>query len=112
MNIDVCKLAEKLAYFHWRISAMIIKPIGERVLIKVVKQAERTDSGIYLPESAKEEKKEGVIVAVGTFEDGRDLPVNKGDHVIYGGYKSDEMDLDGELHVFVDFKDLLAVIEK
>lgn len=50
---------------------MIIKPIGERVLIKVVKQAEKTDSGIYLPESAKEEKKEGVVVAVGTFDDGR-----------------------------------------
>ena len=91
---------------------MIIKPIGERVLIKVVKQAEKTDSGIYLPDSAKEEKKEGVVVAVGTFEDGRELPVKKGDCVIYGGYKSDEIDIDNELHVFVDFKDLLAVIEK
>jgi chaperonin GroES len=91
---------------------MIIKPIGERILIKVVKQAEKTDSGIYLPDSAKEEKKEGIVVAVGTFEDGRELPVKKGDHVIYGGYKSDEIDLDGELHVFVDFKDLLAVLEK
>lgn len=98
--------------FIWRISAMIIKPIGERILIKVVKQAEKTDSGIYLPDSAKEEKKEGIVVAVGTFEDGRELPVKKGDHVIYGGYKSDEIDIDNELHVFVDFKDLLAVIEK
>lgn len=40
---------------------MIIKPIGERVLIKVVKQAEKTDSGIYLPESAKEEKKKVLL---------------------------------------------------
>lgn len=91
---------------------MNIKPIGERVLIKVVKQAEKTDSGIYLPESSKEEKKEGTIVAVGTFEDGRTLPVKEGDQVIYGGYKSDEMDIAGEQHVFVDFKDVLAVIEK
>lgn len=91
---------------------MNIKPIGERVLIKVVKQADKTESGIYLPESSKEEKKEGTVIAVGTYEDGRDLPLKNGDHVIYGGYKSDEMDVDGEQHVFVDFKDVLAIIEK
>ncbi|WP_407355931.1 co-chaperone GroES [Methanolobus sp. WCC5] len=91
---------------------MIIRPIGERVLIKSIKKAEVTESGIYIPDSAQEEKKEGIVVAVGTFEDGKELPIKAGDHVLYGGYKSDEIDVDGELHLFIDFKDVLAVIEK
>ncbi|MDG6243679.1 MAG: co-chaperone GroES [Methanolobus sp.] len=91
---------------------MIIRPIGERVLIKSIKKAEVTESGIYIPDSAQEEKKEGLVVAVGTFEDGKELPLKEGDHVLYGGYKSDEIDVDGELHMFIDFKDVLAVIEK
>ena len=91
---------------------MIIRPIGERVLIKSVRKAEVTESGIYIPDSAQEEKKEGIVVAVGTFEDGKELPLKPGDHVLYGGYRSDEIDVDGELHMFIDFKDVLAVVEK
>lgn len=91
---------------------MIIRPIGERVLIKSIKKAEVTDSGIYIPDSAQEDKKEGIVVAVGTFEDGKELPLKAGDHILYGGYKADEIDLDGETHMFIDFKDVLAVVEK
>lgn len=91
---------------------MIIRPIGERVLIKSVKKAEVTESGIYIPDSAQEEKKEGIIVAVGAYEDGKELPLKAGQRVIYGGYKSDEIDIDGELHIFIDFKDVLAVVEE
>ncbi|MDK2948032.1 MAG: chaperonin GroES [Methanolobus sp.] len=91
---------------------MIIRPIGERVLIKSVKKAEVTESGIYIPDSAQEEKKEGIIVAVGAYEDGKELPLKAGERVIYGGYKSDEIDIDGELHIFIDFKDVLAVVEE
>ncbi|WP_094227952.1 co-chaperone GroES [Methanolobus psychrotolerans] len=91
---------------------MIIRPIGERVLIKSIKKAEVTESGIYIPDSVQEAKKEGIVVAVGTFEDGKELPLKKGDRVIYGGYKSDEIDLEGELHMFIDFKDVLAVVEE
>lgn len=90
---------------------MKIKPIGERILIKVIKEEEVTKGGIYIPESARKEKKEGIVVAVGTYEDGKDLPLEKGDHIIYGGFQSDEIDLDDEQHMFLDFKDVLAVIE-
>ncbi|KXS43239.1 MAG: chaperonin Cpn10 [Methanolobus sp. T82-4] len=91
---------------------MIIRPIGERVLIKAVKKAEVTESGIFIPDSAQEEKKEGIVVGVGTFEDGKTLPLKAGDHIIYGGYRSDEVDVDGEKHLFIDFKDVLAVVEE
>jgi chaperonin GroES len=90
---------------------VIIKPIGERVLLKHQKQEEVTKGGIYIPESARQEKKEGIVAAVGTFEDGKELPLKKGDHVIYGGYQADEIEIDDEKLVFVDFKDILAIIQ-
>lgn len=89
---------------------MIIRPIGERVLLKHQKKEEVTKGGIYIPENARQEKKEGNVLAVGTFEDGKELPLKKGDHVIYGGYQSDEIEIDGETFVFVDFKDILATV--
>ncbi|ATU08531.1 co-chaperone GroES [Methanohalophilus portucalensis] len=91
---------------------MNIKPVGERVLIKPIKEEEVTSGGIYIPESAQKEKKEGNIVAAGTYEDGKELPVKKGDHVIYGGFQSDEMEMDGEKYLFIDFKDVLAIVEE
>ncbi|AYK14603.1 MAG: co-chaperone GroES [Methanosarcina flavescens] len=91
---------------------MIIRPIGERVLLKHQKREEITKGGIYIPESARQEKKEGFVIAVGTFEDGKELPLKKGDHVIYGGYQSDEIEIDGEKYLFVDFKDILATVEE
>ncbi|ADI75011.1 MULTISPECIES: co-chaperone GroES [Methanohalobium] len=90
---------------------MTIKPIGERVLIKVKKE-EKTSGGVYIPESAQSENKEGYVVAVGTYEDGSELPVNEGDKIIYGGYQTDEIDIDGEKHIFVDLKDILAKVEE
>ena len=89
---------------------MIIRPIGERVLLQHQKKEEVTKGGIYIPEPARQEKKEGIVLAVGTFEDGKELPLKKGDHVIYGGYQADEIEIDDEKYIFVDFKDILATI--
>jgi chaperonin GroES len=89
---------------------VIIRPIGERVLLKHQKKEEVTKGGIYIPDSARQEKKEGIVTAVGTFEDGKELPLKEGDHVIYGGYQSDEIEIDGENYIFVDFKDIMATV--
>jgi chaperonin GroES len=89
---------------------VIIRPIGERVLLKHQEKEKVTKGGIYIPESARQEKKEGIVLEVGTFEDGKELPLKKGDRVIYGGYQSDEIEIDGESYVFVDFKDILATV--
>lgn len=90
---------------------MKIVPIGERVLIKPNKKEEVTKSGIYIPESARETRKEGTVIAVGRRDDGSDLPLKPGDHVLYGGYTSDTFEIDSETYVFVPFKDILAKIE-
>ncbi len=90
---------------------MNITPLGERVLLKQLKQTEeRTKSGLYIPKS-KDERKEGEIVAVGTHLDGRPLPIKKGDRVIYGGYSSEEIEINGEKHLIIEFKDVVAKVE-
>ena len=100
-----------LQLYNKEVDSMNIKPLGERVLIKQKKKEERTKGGLYIPESAKEEKKEGTVVAAGTFKDGKDLPLKAGDRIIYGGYSSDEVEIDGEKMLFVDYKDVLAKVE-
>lgn len=90
---------------------MKITPLGERVLLKQIKQTEeRTKSGLLLPKS-KDEKKEGVIVAVGSSKEGTPLPLKQGDRVIYGGYSSEEIEIDGEKHLIIEFKDVVAKVE-
>lgn len=90
---------------------MEIKPMGERVLIKQHKKEEKTAGGIYIPESAKEEQKEGEVIAVGQYKDGKELPLKKGDKVLYAGYNSEQIEINGEKHIFIDFKDILAKIQ-
>lgn len=91
---------------------MKVVPIGERVLIKTLKdEEEKTKGGIYIPESAKEKKKEGEVVEVGTTKDGKELPLKKGDRILYGGYSYDKFELDDQEYIILDFKDILAKIE-
>ena len=87
---------------------MHIQPLGERVLLEPKEKEERTSGGIYIPESAREEKKQGKVIAVGTFKDGKELPLKPGDMVLYGGYSTEEFDVDKKKHLLVEFKDILA----
>ena len=89
---------------------MKIKPIGKRVLIKPVKEEERTKSGIYIPESAKEKKKQGIVVEVGTVDD-KEFPIKKGDVILYSGYSSEELEFDGEKYLILESKDVITKIE-
>lgn len=88
---------------------MKIVPIGERVVLKKVEKEERTRSGLYLPKS--DDKKEGIVVETGTLKDGSLIQLKKGDKVIYGGYSSEEYEVNGEKLLIVDFKDILAKVE-
>jgi chaperonin GroES len=89
---------------------MSIVPIGERVLIRPKKAEEKTRAGIFLPDSAQEKRKEGLVIGVGSYKDGGALPLVAGDYVIYGGYSAETIEQDGEDLVFVDFSDILAKV--
>ena len=89
---------------------MHIKPLGKRVLIKPVKEEERTSGGLYIPETAKEKKKQGIVMELGNIEE-KELPIKKGDTVLYTGYSSEEMEINGEKYLILESKDIIAKIE-
>lgn len=89
---------------------MHIKPLGKRVLIKPVKEEERTRGGIYIPETAKEKRKQGIVVEVGNIDE-KELPIKEGDTILYTGYSSEELEIDNEKYLILDAKDIIAKIE-
>ena len=89
---------------------MKLTPVGERVVLQPEPQQEKTASGIYIPEDAKEKKKRGTVAAVGKDENGKTLPLKNGETVVYGGYSNEEIEVDGKEYVIVDYKDILAVL--
>jgi chaperonin GroES len=96
---------------------MNIRPLQDRVILKRVKEEEKTKGGIIIPDTAKEKPIEGEVVAVGNgkvLEDGtvKKLDVKVGDRVLFGKYSGTEVKLDGEERLIVREDEILAVIEK
>ena len=90
---------------------MHIKPLGKRVLIKPSKEEEKTRGGIYIPETAKEKRKQGTVIEIGNIEE-KELPIKKGDVILYTGYSSEELEMDGEKYLLLDAKDVIAKMER
>jgi chaperonin GroES len=94
----------------------MIKPLGDRVVIKSVEREDKTASGIVLPDTAKEKPQEGEVVAVGPgrFEDGKriELDVKVGDRVIYSKYAGTEVKFDNVEYLILRESDILAVVEQ
>jgi chaperonin GroES len=94
----------------------MIKPLGDRVVIKVLEREEKTKSGIVLPDTAKEKPQEGKIVAVGTgkvLDNGQRVPldVKEGDKVIFSKYAGTEVKIDGQDYLILSERDVLAIVE-
>ena len=93
---------------------MSIKPLGDRVVLKKTEAEEKTQSGIILAGSAKEQPQTASVVAVGpgATVDGKLVPmeVKKGDVVIYSKYAGTDVKLDGEEYTIVSQKDILAIV--
>ncbi len=94
----------------------MLKPLGDRVVIRVLEQEEKTASGIYLPDTAKEKPSQGEVVAVGAgkvADDGKRiaLDVNVGDKIIFSKYAGTEVKFDGQKYLIVSERDILAVVE-
>ena len=87
---------------------MKFKPLGARVVTKEVEGEETTESGIVLPDTAREKPQTAEVVAVGAHED---VKVNIGDVVVLRKYSGTEVELDGEEHRIVDAEDILGVVE-
>ena len=87
---------------------MKFKPLGARALVKPVEPEQTTESGIVLPDTAKEKPQTAEVVTVGAHED---VKVSVGDVVVVRQYSGTEVELDGEEHRIVDVEDILGVVE-
>ena len=96
---------------------MKLKPLGDRIVVRVLAHEEKTKSGIVLPDTAKEKPTEGEVIAVGSgklLDNGQKQPVElkPGDRVIFSKYAGTEVKIDGEELVIFSERDVLAVIEQ
>ena len=96
---------------------MNVKPLGDKILVKRAEAEDKTDSGIFIPESAKDKPKEGTIVALGNGilnkESGEYMPftVKKGDNVLFTSYAGTEIKIDDKEYLIMTEDDILGVID-
>jgi len=93
-----------------------IKPLADRVVLKVLEAEEKTASGIVLPDTAKEKPQQGKIVAVGpgkVADDGKVVPmsVKEGDTVLFAKYAGTEVKYQGEEYLIMKESDILAILQ-
>lgn len=92
-----------------------LKPLGDRVVVKPKEAKEQTESGLYIPETAKEKPQQGTVVSVGPgrTENGTkiDMTVSEGDQVLYGKYAGTEVTLDGDEYLIMRENDIFGIVE-
>jgi len=90
-----------------------LQPLADRVLVKPIEKEEKTKSGIFIPDTAKEKPQEGEVLAVGPgkmTDDGKRIPMDLkiGDRVIYAKYGGTEIKVDDEDMMILRESDILA----
>ena len=96
---------------------MRFRPLGDRVVVRRVKEEQKTAGGIIIPETAQEKPQEGEIVAVGPGardEAGKLVPldVKSGDRVLFGKWSGTEVRIDGQDLLIMKESDIMGVIEQ
>lgn len=97
------------------LSVSTVKPLGDRVFVKISESEEKTAGGIFLPDSAKEKPQVGEIVQVGPGKRNDDgsrqgMEVNVGDRVLYSKYAGTDIKLGNDDYVLLSEKDILAIV--
>src|SRR5678816_2741804 len=94
-----------------------LRPLADRVVVEPQERDERTESGLYIPETAKEKPQQGTVLAVG--EGRRDesgnrvtMDVLQGQTVLYARYAGTEVKMDGKKLLILKENDILAVVEQ
>ncbi|HIK55366.1 MAG TPA: co-chaperone GroES [Synechococcales cyanobacterium M55_K2018_004] len=97
------------------LSVSTVKPLGDRVFVKVSASEEKTAGGILLPDTAKEKPQVGEVAAIGPgrrSDDGarQEMEVKVGDKVLYSKYAGTDIKLGNEEYVLLSEKDILAIV--
>ncbi|KRL86896.1 hypothetical protein FC50_GL000087 [Lacticaseibacillus pantheris DSM 15945 = JCM 12539 = NBRC 106106] len=95
---------------------ILLKPLGDRVVVQVEEEKEQTVGGIVLANNAKEKPTTGKVIAVGagaTTPEGKRLPmsVKEGDVIMYDKYAGSQVKFDGEDYLILHDKDIMAIVE-
>jgi chaperonin GroES len=88
---------------------MNVKPLGDRVLVKIKESESKTAGGIIIPQTAQEKTQTGIVVAVGT--DTEVIKVKADDEVMYDKYAGTQIKVNGVEHLLVKMGDILAILE-
>ena len=88
---------------------MTVKPLGDRVLVKMEQEEEKTKSGLFIPETAQEKTQIASVVAVGDDEEA--ITVKSGDRVMFDKYAGTTVKIDNEDHLILSMDDILAVVK-
>ncbi len=87
-----------------------IKPLADRVLVQPAAAEEKTASGLYIPDSAKEKPQKGTVIAVGNGKKDEPLTVKVGDTVLYGKYSGTELNVEGGDYLIMRESDIFAIL--
>ncbi len=93
----------------------MIKPLSDRILVEPAEAETKTQSGLFIPDNAKEKPMQGKVVAVGKGkknDQGTVIPleVNVGDMVLYGKYSGTEVSVDGKNYLIIKESDIFAIL--
>ena len=88
---------------------MKVKPLADRVMVKLEKNEAKTAGGIIIPDTAQEKTQQGVVVAIG--DDSEVIKVKTGQKVMYDKYAGTQIKIGGEEHLILKMADIIAVVE-
>jgi chaperonin GroES len=88
---------------------MKVKPLADRVMVKLEKNEAKTAGGIIIPDTAQEKTQTGVVTAIGDDKDV--ITVKVGDKVMYDKYAGTQVKIDQDEHLIVKMADIIAIIE-
>jgi chaperonin GroES len=88
---------------------MKVKPLADRVMVKLEKNEAKTAGGIIIPDTAQEKTQTGTVVAVGDDKDV--IKVKAGDKVMYDKYAGTQVKIEGVEHLILKMSDVIAIIE-
>jgi chaperonin GroES len=90
---------------------MKVKPLADRVLVKLEKNEAKTAGGIIIPDTAQEKTQQGVVVDTGPGTEKEKVTVKSGDRIMYDKYAGTQIKINGEEHLVLKMADIIAIVE-
>jgi chaperonin GroES len=87
-----------------------IRPLADRVVVEPAEAEQKTASGLFIPDTAKEKPQRGTVLAAGSGKKDEPMTVKTGDVVLYGKYSGTEIEVDGRKVLIMKESDIFAII--